>query len=394
MRDGGHRLELVDALRGYALMGLFLVHMSEYFELYWADPQPSAIQAGIFALFAGKTFSLLALCFGFSFWAMMDGAARRGTDFSGRFAWRLALLAMIGWLHSLVYRGDIIVTLALAGFVLIPLHRIRDNRVLAGLAVFFFLQPVLLVRVAAAAAGAEWAVQPPHFWTDTTMPTYLAGSLGDVLSLNLWHGQIAKWWFYFESGRISQILGLFLIGLILGRTGFFAAPARFRRARRVGLAAAAGLAAVLILGRPSLVAALGMDGAPGRPWLELLLASWQELALTSVSALLIVALWQSAARPIVRPLVPVGRLTLTLYVGQSLLFVPVFYGFGLGLYDELDQGEALVFGLAAFALQAVLARLWLGRFVYGPLEWLWRAATHGTTRIPFRRPAMTAAPSS
>jgi uncharacterized membrane protein YeiB len=74
----------------------------------------------VFALFAGKTFSLLALCFGFSFWVMMERAARRGSDFSLRFAWRLALLAGIGWLHGLVYRGDIIVVLALARFAYGP----------------------------------------------------------------------------------------------------------------------------------------------------------------------------------------------------------------------------------------------------------------------------------
>ena len=67
--------------------------------------------------------------------------------------------------------------------------------------------------------------------------------------------------------------------------------------------------------------------------------------------------------------------------------MPIFYGFGLGLYDDIGQGTALALGVAAFALQAVLARLWLGRFLYGPLEWLWRAATRGTTRIAFRRPA-------
>src|SRR3954464_11256553 len=105
------RIEAVDALRGYALMGLFLVHMVEYYELYWADPKPSLVHDIVFALFAGKTFSLLALCFGFSFWVMMEGAARKGSDFSLRFAWRLVLLVAIGWLHGLVYRGDIIVIL-------------------------------------------------------------------------------------------------------------------------------------------------------------------------------------------------------------------------------------------------------------------------------------------
>ena len=150
------RIERVDALRGYALMGLFLVHMVEYYELYWASPKPSPIFDAIFILFAGKTFSLLALCFGFSFWVVMEGAARKGTDFSLRFAWRLLLLAGIGWLHSLVYRGDIIVTLALAGFLLIPLNRIRSTSVLTAIAIFMFLQPILIVRLFAALDGAAW----------------------------------------------------------------------------------------------------------------------------------------------------------------------------------------------------------------------------------------------
>jgi uncharacterized protein len=380
------RIEAVDALRGYALLGLFLVHMVEYFELYWADPKPSAVHDVVFALFAGKTFSLLALCFGFSFWVMMDRAAARGGDFSLRFAWRLTLLAAIGWLHALFYRGDIITVLALAGFVLIPLNRIRSAWALALLAGFFFLQPLLILRLLAAMRGEAWALQPPNFFTDPYMPVYLTGSFADMLSVNAWAGQASKFWYYFETGRISQIFGLFLAGLILGRNGFFADPGRFRRAHLAALACAVLAAAAIIFGRAGLADALGLAaGDPARRAFDMLLASWQDLALTATSALLLLLLWQTGLQALLRLLVPVGRMTLSFYVGQSLVFVPIFYGFGLGLYRDITQAEALGLGIAAFLLQAIVARLWLARFAYGPLEWLWRALTFLSLDVPFRR---------
>jgi uncharacterized protein len=367
-------------------MGLFLVHMVEYYELYWAHPEPSRIHDFVFALWAGKTFSLLALCFGFSFWVMMERAARRGSDFSLRFAWRLVLLAAIGWLHGLVYRGDIITVLALAGFVLIPLNRIRSRPALVLLAAFFFVQPLLIHRLAAAAAGAGWALAPPHFFTDPATPVYLHGSLGQLLATNAWTGQVPKFWYYLETGRVSQILGLFLCGLLLGRTGFFADPGLFRRQRLIALVASVLVAVAMIAARH---AAGDWPGAEEglRRALDMVLASYQDLALTALSALLFIALWQSAAGRLLRHLVPLGRMTLTFYVGQSLVFVPVYYGFGLGLHRDIGQAAALALGVFAFAVQLVLARLWLARFAYGPLEWLWRALTFLSLDVPFRRRA-------
>ena len=380
------RLELVDALRGYALLGLFLVHMVEYFELYWFDPQPSAVHDWVFALFAGKACALFALCFGFSFYIIMHRASERGVDFSGRFVWRLAVLAAIGWLHGLIYRGDIIVVLAPLGLLLVPLDRVKDNRLLGALAALCFLLPWPLFRFVAGLAGAGWALQPPHFWSDPTLVNYVHGGLADTLATNLWDGQVEKWWFYLESGRVMHIFGLFLIGLILGRTGFFAAPERFARIRwrSLGIALAAGL--MLSFGSGAIVDAVGFgaDQAMPKSALQDLLNAYRDLAWTAVSGLLVIALWQRGARALLRPLVPAGRTTLTLYIGQSLVFVPVFYGFGLGLAG-MGQAQALLLGLAAFAVQLLLARWWVRHYRYGPLEWAWRALTYTSTQIPFRR---------
>src|SRR5690606_25973569 len=159
------RLELVGSLRGYALMGLFLVHMVERFELYWLDPAGGPVVAWTFGLFAGKAFALFALCFGLSFFILMDRAAARGVDFSGRFVWRLLILLAFGFAHSLYYRGDILMFLALLGLALIPFNRIRDDRILLALAAFALAQPYLWVKLVAALAGADWANQPPAFTT-------------------------------------------------------------------------------------------------------------------------------------------------------------------------------------------------------------------------------------
>ena len=378
---GPSRLALVDALRGYALMGLFLVHMEEYFELYWANPHPAFTTGLVFTLFMGKTFSLLALCFGFSFFVMMDGGRRRGRPFAGRFAWRLVLLGVIGLFHGLVYRGDIIVVLALMGFLLIPFDAVRSNRLLGAIAIVCFAQPYLSLWAAAAAAGAPWAMGPPHYYSDPAMPVYLTGSLVDVLRANLWDGQLNKWSFYVETGRCAQVLGLFLVGLLLGRAGFFADLAPSRRARAIGLVVAVAVMIAVKLVRQHIA------GAPTGPmlWVDAILSGWFDLAAMALSVLLFILAWQAGADRVLRLLVPAGRMTLTLYVGQSLLFVPVFYGFGLGLYATIGEVGAFLLGVMAFALQVAFARLWFRYFHYGPLEWLWRCGTRTSFDIPFRR---------
>lgn len=381
------RLEVVDALRGFALTGLFLVHMIECYELYWANPKPGWIADTVFLLFMGKSFSLLALCFGFSFFILMDRAARRGVDFTARFAWRLTVLIVIGTLHSWVYRGDIIQLLAAMGFLLLAAHRIRNNRLLVVLAVLCFLGPTLIVQTVAAAMGAAWANGPPHYWEDPAMQVYTTGNLAQAFHANLWSGQWSKWWFMLESGRLMQIFGLYLTGMVLGRIGFFARLGDFARARWIALAVALVVALLLYFTRDATAArfdGMGYGQAAGRNF-RALLGSWFELSGMASWALLLMAVYQSRARWLVRPFAPMGRLTLTLYIAQSLVFVPIFYQFGLGQWDDWDQATRVLVGLGAVALQMWIAREWLRRYHYGPLEWVWRALTYWTRGIPFRR---------
>jgi uncharacterized protein len=377
------RLTMVDGLRGYALFGLFLVHMVEMYELYWADPVPSRVHDLVFAFFFGKSFSLLAICFGFSFFIMMEGARRRGQSFAGRFAWRLIVLLVLGWFHAALYRGDIIVVLGLAGFVLIPFDWVRSQRVLLATALVLLAQPFLLVRIVASLQGAAWALAEPLYYQDHSMEPSLHGGFWDVILANIEAGNTYKWSYYIETGRLLQVFGLFLLGLALGRGGFFADPARYARARAIVLALALIAIPFLLYGR------IDTDGEPRGLWLwtHLLISGWADLAVMIASALIFILLWENGLAPLLSRLVPAGRMTLTLYVGQSLVFVPFFYGFGLHMYDQLSQQACLAIGLGAFALQLAFATWWFRRFQYGPLEWAWRAATKLSLDVPFRRRA-------
>jgi len=386
------RMEGLDALRGFALFGLFIVHMPELYELYWANPATDPLQLAVhdtvWLLFAGKAFALLALCFGVSFFIIMDRAARRGVDFTGRFVWRLALLAAMGLLHGLWYRGDVLEVLAVMGLCLVPFYRVRSNRLLLALAVLFLLQPLMLVRIAAGLAGAGWANAPLGYWSAAIPQVYLDGGFADTLRMNVVDGHGFKWLFMYESGRLSQILGLSLVGMLLGRIGFFSRPGAFARARPVGLLVALGCALALYAGREPLAQLVPATEAMFMPraLAGAVLGSLLDLAVMAVLMLGFTTVYYGGGDRALAVLAPAGRMTLTLYVLQSLLFVPVFYGYGLGLYATMTQVQALLLGLAAFAVQLLFAHLWFGRFYYGPLEWLWRAGTYLTLDVPFVKP--------
>jgi uncharacterized protein len=376
------RLAIVDGLRGYALFGLFLVHMTGYFELYNARPVPSLVQDSVLWLFLGKSFTLLAICFGFSFFVMMESGRRRGEPFAGRFAWRLFLLLVIGWLHSLIYRGDIIAVLAIAGFALIPFDKVRSNRGLLVAAGLLLLQPFLIYRILAGLMGYDWALREPLFYDDGgAMRPSLFGTLGEVIQANLVAGKFSKWAFYIETGRIVQILGLYLIGMVLGRTRFFAEPERFSRVRW-GLL----ILAVVAIFPLSYLRDFSCCHSRGPSyWTDVMISGWIDLAGMTISLLAFVQVWIWGGARLLKYLIPPGRMTLTLYIGQSLVFVPVYYGFGLHLWDRITQPESLVLALVAFAAQLVFATIWFRHFVYGPLEWLWRAGMKLSFDVPFRR---------
>jgi uncharacterized protein len=379
-----NRIQVIDCLRGFALFGLFIVHMVEYFELFWHAPEWGWVHDTVFFLFGGKAYAIFALLFGLSFFIIMDNQARRGVDFRGRFAWRLALLLAMGYLHGLLYSGDILQVLALSGFLLVLIYPLGNRWILA-IAALLLLQGPLLALLLMIATGVKAPAEPLH-WSlmGETFAIYANGSFAEVFQRNVFWGQLGKWAFMVESGRIWNVIGLFLVGFVLGRLRFFE---NYRE--KLPLLFAAFGAGVLLLGvvhvsqalvssssLPEAVAALGAE----------ILQHYVNNLLTILGVMLFLLVyeirWMKAP---MNWLAPCGRMSLTVYVTQSLYGVPLFYGFGLGLYTGFGQVNALLLGLALWCVQMLIAHAWMKRYYYGPFEWLWRAGTYLSIDVPWRR---------
>jgi uncharacterized protein len=179
---------------------------------------------------------------------------------------------------------------------------------------------------------------------------------------------------------VMEIVGLFLVGMVMQRRRLFADAGNHRGAWLL-VAVGSGLLWALAAWLPGQLSAPSEAQRQTSEWL------WGQAAQVPAMAChvsLFVVAWHSALRPLIAWLAPAGRMTLTLYIAQSVIGAPLFYGYGLGLWDRIDNGVALAGGVVAFALQALFAWLWFTRYRYGPLEWLWRAATLGDRTVPMR----------
>ena len=143
------RIEVVDALRGFAVMAIILLHNIEHFNLYNFPEATTdfmkALDKGVwdtlFFLFSGKAYAIFALLFGFSFFIQFDNQARKGKDFRLRFFWRLVLLFFIGCFNASFFPGEILVLYSILGIVLISVCKL-SNKVVLAIAVVLMLQPM------------------------------------------------------------------------------------------------------------------------------------------------------------------------------------------------------------------------------------------------------------
>ena len=171
---------------------------------------------------------------------------------------------------------------------------------------------------------------------------------------------------------------MFLLGLYSGRRGIFQDPAaHLRFLRRVmwwglGIGLASTVATAMAMAQDDERWVNGALYAVGRPALCLFYAA-------AVTVLMQDLRWRSR----LGILSWAGRMGLTNYLLQSLIFTTVFYGYGLGWSAKSSSTRALVFAVVVFAAQTWWSKWWMQRFQYGPMEWLWRSLTYGK-RQPMR----------
>ena len=373
------RLQVVDALRGFAIVSIMLVHNLEHFDLMysvqglpaWLKALDSWVWDTIFFLFSGKSYAIFSLLFGVTFFIQMHGRAQRGEDFRMRFAWRLAILFGFGIVNSLFYEGDILTFYAVMGLLLIPVARLGNTAVFA-IACLLMLQPLEWLLAFKALAHPVAKLPDPASWAHFAKSTYLTGSsLSATLYGNITNGKMGVLLWSWESGRMFQMPALFMLGMLAGRRGLFVASPDSKRFWIRTLVAAALLFVPLFAAN----AHLGQwtaNEALRRP-LSVILSTWSNLALMLVLVSGFVLLFQSGAP--LRLFAPLGRMSLTSYIVQSLVGSFIYYGYGLGLYQYTGATYCLLIGLGLALVQSWFSAWWLRSHKQGPLEALWHRAT-------------------
>ena len=379
------RIELVDSLRGFALMAIVILHCIEHYNIFaplvpwepaWLVGLDGILKKISYFLISGKAYATFSILFGFSFYIQFRNARARGDDFRLRFAWRMLLLACFAQLHALFYDGDILLFYAVCGLVLIPAVSWKDRTVLV-VALILLLQPLDWFYMALAAIHPGFVDQADHFLPFALQAQDMAmhGGFWQTLRSNITVGQLFSNLWQIDAGRICQAPGLFLLGMWLGRKEMFVPSETslhfWRSIFRLSVPAGIllwlfkqGLGS-LDLG-PTWKAHIGI--ATGFPFNIAVMAFL-------VSGFSLLWFHKGDGYRFQRLSIPFGRMSLTNYIAQSMIGVTIFFHFGLGLYRYCGTTLSMLIALGIITLLSILSRLWLKRHRQGPLEWLWKRLT-------------------
>lgn len=371
----------VDALRGLALLFILLVNMEFYaqpIDVGWsqyAAPYDRAATFLLTAVFQLKSYLLFALLFGYSLTLQIRSADEGGRRFLRPYLRRLAGLFALGVLHgTLFFVGDILMIYAILGLGLLPARRLSDRGLLrlavAALTFGLLVSSALLL----APTGGE-----PIRDVAQIEQVYRSGSFAAMFDQRLDDLVLAQAFNALFQGPTA--FAFFAFGMLAGRRGILRdlASSQALCRRLVTVCLPIGLAGGI------LAATLASGIAESRTATIGFLI--QCLAAPASSAGYAGAFGILALRvpALVRWFAPIGRLSLTVYLTESIVCSTIFLSYGGGFYGRIGPAAGIALAVALFALLMPLDRLWLRHFRQGPFEWVLRTVTTGRAQ-PLRRP--------
>lgn len=376
------RLHVVDALRGFAILSIMLLHNIEHFDFYYSPANlPAwmpAVDAGIwdtlFFLFGGKSYAIFALLFGLTFFIQSDNQDKKGVDFRGRFAWRLILLLGFGIINSAFFEGDILTFYAILGFSLIPVAKLNTKTVFI-IALILMLQPYEWFGVIKGIQHPELKMANPASWAYFgKLKDYIPGdSIINTWIGNLTNGRLAVIIWTWEAGRFFQTTSLFMLGMLAGRKKLFVLSELSKRFWfKTFIFAALSFIPLFIIkvNLPDWI----LSEAIRRPLLTII-TSWSNIAFMLVLTSGFVIGYTKLSGGFLNIFTPFGKMSLSNYVMQSVLGSIIYYGFGFGLYKYTGSTYCLLIGIALATLQWFFCNWWLKSHKHGPLEGIWHKLT-------------------
>ncbi|UOQ92800.1 DUF418 domain-containing protein [Halobacillus shinanisalinarum] len=370
------RLNWIDAARGLAILGIFMVNVPAFnapFFLYggeehfWPSLTSDAVQTMIDIFFQASFYTLFSLMFGFGLQMMKDRLDQKGMNYRPVLLRRLAILIGFGLIHSfLIWHGDILLSYGVFGLVLFAFFN-RSKRTLLlwaySLLAILVIPLTLSLYAIRDRLGGFYNLEA----INAAKRNYGEGSL-----LDIWQQNAADWTYANNMGSIPflafSLIPMFLFGMYVARERWLYEPDQHLASIKkwwgiTGIVFLLFKAGPYFYGNPEWFQ-LMQDNVGGTAS-----AIFYVLSLTLMSR-------TSVGRRIINPLRWVGRMSLTNYIFQSLVCFLLFYSVGFGLYGQISPFLSVVIVLVVFTSQVFLSKAWLKKFRFGPLEWLWRTLTY------------------
>jgi uncharacterized protein len=358
------RLAVIDVLRGFALLGMILVHFHDH----TGEGLDDWVRTAVWRLAEGKSHGTFALLFGAGFALQSERAARAHAPFAATWLRRLAVLAAFGFAAHACFGFNVLLGYAIWGAPLLLLRR-ASTRTLACIAGAAMVVGSMFWRLVEGGLLPEPDQAAREHVYAVLHAAEQQGSYATLLEARLHHMA----WFYQQPFFVlpGATLVLFIAGMLAVRHRVFEQPRAHTRT----------LAAFAIFG---VVAWAKATWLPTEiPTFGVLRDQW--LTFTWVAgALLLAGRWPRLVAAL-RPIGTAGRMAFTNYLLQIAVLDVMFSGYALHV-PELRPLAGLLATALLFTGLAVFSRIWLARHRHGPAEWLWRSLTYRRAQ-PWRQPA-------
>ena len=403
----GDRIDSIDTLRGVALLGIFVMNIPTFAltgAAFFNPPAGGGFEGANYAvwlvshgLFDMKMMAIFSMLFGAGVALMGERFGQTGRSAVGVHYRRMGWLLLIGMVHAYgIWFGDILVAYSLIGMLVFLLRRLPAKWLLV---IACALLPIGMALSGAQQAMFEWMrsstdpnmvetwedVGSMFFPTEEFLEEERQNALGgfaerirahapDVLMMQTWVFAVFTFW------RVSALM---LLGMALYKWRVFDASrstAFYATLLAAGLLIGGGLiAAGVVVNHRNGFDPVAFFGVVG--WFNY--AGSVGMALAWIALVMLVCK-SGVLRWLRASLAAVGRMALTNYLMQSVIAAFIFYGWGLGYFGRLDRIDYVPIVIGVWAFQMLASPLWLARFRYGPMEWLWRSLTYWKPQ-PMRR---------
>jgi uncharacterized protein len=362
-----------DVLRGFALLGILVVNI-QFMGLNSDQGARGEWTQGfangsatllIAALFAGKFYLLFSFLFGYS----SNYVIRNDRSNRARWIKRCLVLMALGVLHfTFLWHGDIIFVYGLFGLFLTLFFFRADKTIKIWSWIIFSVSTFLLLLFGALVYIVEHVLNED---LGSTTESNLDEILRNGTFLDSIPARLEVWLLSFTTGIFIQgglAFAAFLLGVRLARSNFLSSPMDKAANSRM-------IKAGLILGLPiQIIAAVILlrneqSVEPSESiYLISLIASFLAAPLLSMFYLGVIRKLAEERAHLVSWMIPAGKMSLTVYISQSVLTSMIFGPWGLGLFQELSTWQVLLLALLIWLFLVYLSSLWLKKFKQGPLE--------------------------